>query len=69
MVFFLFILASLRIAHPIYDIVDRGALCAKTYEDQNQLAFSISRLKLLLALHLTPINRVIFPRPNGEYSS
>ena len=39
------------------------------FKDQSQLAFSTSQLKTLQFLHLTPINRVIFPWPNGEYSS
>ena len=37
--------------------------------DQNQLVFSTSRLRPLLTLYLMPIERVVFPRPNGEYSS
>jgi hypothetical protein len=37
--------------------------------DQNQLVFSTSQLKPLLTVDLTPIKRVIFPRPNGEHSS
>jgi len=30
---------------------------------------STDRLKLLLALHLLPINQVVFLGPNGEHSS
>ena len=36
---------------------------------QNQSAFSISQLKLLLVLYLKPINQLVLLRPNGEYSS
>lgn len=36
---------------------------------QNQLAFSISQLKPLLALHLIPIRQLVLLRLHGEYSS
>ena len=36
---------------------------------QNQLAFSISQLKPLLALHLIPIKQLVLLRLYGEYSS
>jgi hypothetical protein len=38
-------------------------------KDQNRWTFSKSQLKLLLAVHLIPINRVIFPWSHREYSS
>jgi hypothetical protein len=44
-------------------------VCCFAAKDQSQLAFSTSQLKTLQFLHLTPINRVVFPWPNGEYSS
>ena len=36
---------------------------------QNQSAFSMSRLKPLLILDLTPIEQLILLRPDGEHSS